>query len=78
MFRHLVSREPLRLLVKIHLITEHYRAEGVMISTLARNRNCSNEDGRRLGLVFEILTFYRDGLLDLDLDFESTSYTLYH
>lgn len=49
-----------------------------MISTLARNRNCSNEDGRRLGLVLEILTFYRDGLLDLDLDFESTSYTLYH
>lgn len=28
-----------RLLVKIHLITEHYRAEGVMIVALARNRN---------------------------------------
>jgi len=30
-----------RLLVKIHLITEHYRAEGVMIAALARNRNRS-------------------------------------
>lgn len=33
-----------QLLVKIHLITEHYRAEGVMIAALARNRNRS---GRR-------------------------------
>ena len=38
---YLASREPLPLLVKIHLITEHYRTEGVMIATLARNRNCS-------------------------------------
>lgn len=30
--RYIASRGPLRLLVKIHLITEHYRAEGVMIA----------------------------------------------
>lgn len=47
MHRHL-SREPPRLLVKIHLITEHYRAEGVMIAVLARNRNRSTRTGEDL------------------------------